>query len=373
MTATENSGLTTIRVSLGERSYPIHIGAGFLARIPVMALEACRPSSVAILSHPMLARRYADALLRGFVASSIPVRLITVAAGERHKSLTTLSRIYKALAEAAIDRDGLLITLGGGVTGDLGGFAAATWLRGIDYMQVPTTLLAQVDASVGGKTGVDLPSGKNLVGAFYQPRAVFIDTDTLATLPKRQMRSGLAEVIKYGIICDKAFLACVHDSLPRLLSGDAAVLRQAITRSCEIKAQIVSGDETDRGRRAILNFGHTVGHALESVTGYARYTHGEAIAIGMVSAALIGEEIGFTPPDVRARIQSILSAAGLPTAFPDISAGVILDAARHDKKAVSGNLRFVLARSIASVEIVESVPDAAIEAALARQRRSSYG
>ena len=252
------------------------------------------------------------------------------------------------------------------------GFAAATYLRGVPFVQAPTTLLAQVDASVGGKTGVDLPQGKNLVGAFHQPSAVVIDTATLRTLPLRELRSGLSEVIKYGIIYDEAFLSSVVNALPALLKRDESLLTAAIARSCEIKAEVVGQDETEQGLRAILNFGHTIGHALEAVTAYRRFKHGEAIAIGMIAACLLGEEVGVTPSEVTAKVRAALQQAGLPTAFPeDIDIDSILDAAQRDKKTEAGRLRFVLARGIGDVFVSPNVPEEAVRAALARQTRRS--
>jgi len=340
-----------------------------LTRAAEQILRVASPSAAVILSHPRLAERYAPPMVAGLTAQGVPVRVVTLPPGERHKNLRTVARLYDALLDAGVDRKSLLITLGGGVLGDLGGFVAATYLRGIPFIQVPTTLLAQVDASVGGKTGVDLPRGKNLVGAFYQPRAVLIDTDTLRTLPARELRSGLAEVVKYGIISDREFFARMTVEMPRLLRREPSALAAAIVRSCEIKAEVVGEDETEQGQRAILNFGHTVGHALETVTNYRRYKHGEAVAIGMVSAALIGEEMGVTPPEVTQAIADALTRAKLPTVFPaDVPAEPITEAMRRDKKTVAGQLNFVLAERIGRIRLVGDVPPSAVHAALDRQR-----
>lgn len=360
--------MSTLTVDLGTRSYPIVVESGLLARA---AQWAGRPSRVALLSHPRLAALYAAPLLEGLAREGIACSLITVPAGERFKNLKTVARLYDALLDAGLDRRSLLITLGGGVLGDVGGFTAATYLRGIPFIQVPTTLLAQVDASVGGKTGVDLARGKNLVGAFHQPRAVLIDPDTLQTLSARELRSGLAEVIKYGIICDREFFVCIKEEMRRLLRRDPDALSHAILRSCALKAEVVGQDETEQGLRAILNFGHTVGHALESLTGYRRYKHGEAISIGMVSAGLIGEEMGITPKETTGAIADALQEARLPTAFPaDISTDAVLQAMQRDKKTVGGRLTFVLASEIGRVSVVKDVPAQAVEAALRRHRRS---
>lgn len=361
--------MPSLKVDLGRRSYPILVEAGLRERAAELLLQTVpNVTSVAILSHPHLSQRYAEPLLSGLKERGLPVHSLIVPSGERYKTLATAARLYGALAEAKMDRRSLLVTLGGGVLGDLGGFVAATYLRGISFLQMPTTLLAQVDASVGGKTGVDLPQGKNLVGAFHQPRAVWIDTETLTSLPMRELRSGLAEVIKYGIIHDDAFFEQLKEDLPRLLKRDPRTLEAAIVRSCEIKADVVGQDETEQGLRAILNFGHTVGHAIEAVTAYRRYKHGEAIAIGMVSAALIGEALGRTPPVVTRAIRELLQAAHLPTDFPsDIPLEPILESMSRDKKTLGGSLHFVLADQIGSVAIVKDVPPSVVMDALRRQ------
>ena len=360
--------MTTVIVELSGREYPIHIGKQLLPRAAHLVPSATTYASAAVLTHPRLAQAYAGPVCESLRERGIRAEIITIPAGERYKNLRSVERLYDRLLDLGLDRRGLLVTVGGGVLGDLGGFAAATYLRGIDFIQVPTTLLAQVDASVGGKTGVDLSRGKNLVGAFHQPRAVLIDIETLQTLSARELRSGLAEVIKYGIIADKAFFARLSEQMPLLLSRDPKVLESSIHRSCRIKAEVVAGDETEQGPRAILNFGHTVGHALETATGYRRYKHGEAISIGMVSAALIGESLGVTDPEATAEIVAILRAARLPTAFPrDVPFDAILQNMARDKKAASGRARFVLVRRIGNVEHGKDVPETAVRLALARQ------
>jgi 3-dehydroquinate synthase len=361
--------MTTITVDLGNRAYPIRIGSGLLAQVSEDIAKLVPATAAAILTHPHLSQRYATPLIDGLRSRGIRTELIFVPPGERYKNLATMGRIYEKMVGAGLDRKSVLITLGGGVLGDVGGFAAASYLRGIPFVQVPTTLLAQVDASVGGKTGIDLPSGKNLVGAFHQPRGVFIDTDTLSTLATRELRSGLAEVIKYGIIRDKGFYGYVGRSLPSLISRQPDAITKVIARSCEIKAEVVGADETEQGLRAILNYGHTVGHALESATAYKRYKHGEAIAIGMVSAALIGEEIGYTPSDVTASITQTLTSAGLPSQFPnDVGNEEILAAMLRDKKTIGGRVHFILCPEIGKVDTISDIPSTAVEAALNRQR-----
>jgi 3-dehydroquinate synthase len=364
--------LTTVRVDLGDRSYDIEVGAGLLRseQAATRLLTLAAGGNLCLVTHPALRAAYAEPLAALLRAQDAAVTVVTLPAGERAKRLSTVERLYGHLLSARLDRGGLLVAVGGGVLGDLAGFAAATYLRGIRFVQAPTTLLAQVDASVGGKTGVDLPQGKNLVGAFHQPCAVLIDPETLNTLPARELRAGLAEVIKYGIIYDAGFFEEIVAALPRLLRRDPAALTRTIARSCAVKAEVVSQDETEQGLRAILNFGHTIGHALETVTAYRRYKHGEAVAIGMVSAALIGEEVGVTPPDVTNCLVAALRGARLPAAFPiEIAIEPILDAARHDKKARGGRLRFVLARRVGEVFCTDTVAPEAIRAALNRQQR----
>ncbi|HZT43538.1 MAG TPA: 3-dehydroquinate synthase [Chthonomonadaceae bacterium] len=363
--------LLSVPVALGDRSYSISIASGMIASGQAADLiAALAPDSRAcVVTHPGLRAAYAQPLEGGLRARGITATVVTVPPGERTKNLRAVARLYARFLAAGLDRRGLVVAVGGGVLGDLAGFAAATYLRGVRFVQVPTTLLAQVDASIGGKTGVDLPEGKNLVGAFHQPAAVLIDPYTLRSLPAREMRAGLAEVIKYGIIYDRVFFDEIVSDLPALRGRQEAALTRIIARSCQIKAEIVAQDETEQGLRAILNFGHTIGHALEAVTAYRRYKHGEAVAIGMVSAALIGEEIGLTPPSVTEAIATALRAAKLPVAFPaDVSQEAILEAAQRDKKVLAGRLRFVLARRVGEVVVTGDVPSQAVCAALARQK-----
>lgn len=297
------------------------------------------------------------------------VQPISLVAGERYKTLQTVRRVYKMLHAAAADRRTVIVALGGGVIGDVAGFVAATYNRGLDFVQVPTTLLAQVDSSVGGKVGVNFDQGKNLVGAFYQPRFVAIDPDSLYSLPLRERRSGLAEMIKYGIIYDKPFFETLTREGEKLLRLSSTHLEYAIARSCEIKARVVEQDERDEGLRAILNFGHTVGHALEAITRYRVYRHGEAISIGMVSAAMIGEEIGLTDPADTAAIKAAFRAVGLPTALdPQIAPGGLLRLMAWDKKAVKGVARFVLMEKIGRVTPGHDVPPDVVLRALERQQ-----
>jgi len=360
-----------IDVQLGSRSYPILIGDGLLTggNAAHRIRELASADRVFIVTHPALRETYSNPLAQKLRALGVEVTIDTIPPGERYKTLRTVERLYDRFITARLDRKSLVISVGGGVLGDTAGFAAATYLRGIRVVQAPTTLLAQVDSSVGGKTGVDLAAGKNLIGAFHQPSLVVIDPGTLASLPRRELRSGLAEVIKYGIIFDATFFAEIGRSIPNLLRRERASLGHAISRSCGIKAEVVAQDETEQGLRAILNFGHTVGHALESVTAFRRYKHGEAISIGMITAALVGEVLGVTAPSVTDSIRGLLIRAGLPVSFPsDIESGPVLDAALLDKKIEGGRLRFVLARSIGDVYVHADVPARAVAEAINRQR-----
>ncbi len=356
-----------VRVGL-ETAYEIHIGAGMLARAGGLA-AALQPTRVFVLSHPTVVRLHGEALLSSFA----PPRpeLIFVPAGERHKSLRQAARLYDELLARGADRRSLIVTFGGGVIGDLGGFVAATYMRGLRFVQIPTTLLAQVDASVGGKVAVDHPRVKNLIGAFHQPSLVIADTAVLRTLPAWEYRSGLAEVVKHGVIADAGFFSWLERSTAAVASRDPEVLTAVVRRNCEIKAAVVAEDEKEAGRRAILNFGHTVGHAVESLTGYRAFRHGEGVAVGMVAAARLAESLGLCSPEVGDRIADLLTALRLPTRLPALSSDELLATMRSDKKAVGGSTRFVLPRAIGRVEIVDEVPESALRAALRRVQNDS--
>src|SRR5579862_3056374 len=305
--------METLRVELGSRSYPILIGQDLLGERALFD-QHVRARDILIVSNTVVAPLY----LGTVEASFQPRRVIATVLpdGEPHKTLATLARILDVLVANRFGRDCAVVALGGGVVGDMAGFAAATYQRGVAFVQVPTTLLAQVDSSVGGKTGVNHPGGKNLIGAFHQPIAVVADTRTLATLPVRELRAGLAEVIKYGLICDARFFTWLEVHLDELLAGDAAALAQVVRRSCEIKAEIVGRDEREHAERALLNLGHTFGHAVESATGYTQWLHGEAIGAGLVMAASMSRESGHLPAEDLERITRLIARAGLPTRVP---------------------------------------------------------
>jgi 3-dehydroquinate synthase len=354
----------------GGRDYTIHIGSGLLSCAGGLIEAAARSRRAAIITQPRIAKAWAPLLVRSLgEAGYADVPVITFPDGERYKSLATVTRLCDRLynLSPAADRKMLIIALGGGVVGDVAGFVASIYLRGLDYVQVPTTLLAMVDSSVGGKTGVDFHEGKNLVGAFHQPRAVLIDTDVLGTLPTRERRAGVAEVIKYGVISDPALLDFVTACGDQGAQAPEAIAH-IVRRSCEIKADVVSQDEFETtGLRAILNYGHTIGHALEATTRYRRFRHGEAVAIGMMVAAHIGEVQSITPPQVGETIRAALAAHRLPSAIPeDIAPDDLLPLLARDKKAEGGRANFVLAKRLGEVHLFNNVSEAVVREGLLR-------
>ncbi len=354
----------TLRIDLGERSYPILIGPGLLDR--ASSFDAVpRSASALVVSNTTVAPLYAEALLGLLRQRHARVELLALPDGEAHKHWQTLDLVFDALLAQGADRKTVLYALGGGVVGDITGFAAASYMRGVPFVQLPTTLLAQVDSSVGGKTGINHPRGKNMIGAFYQPLAVVADLDVLASLPEREWRAGLAEVIKYGPVFDAAFFGWVEAHLEALLARDAASLRHAIRRSCEIKAEVVSSDEREAGLRAILNFGHTFGHAIEAGLGYGEWLHGEAVGCGMVMAAELSVELGLLAAPEAGRIRELVRRAGLPLRAPAFTPERWLELMSHDKKACGGDTRYVLLDRIGHA-VVRSAPEAAVRRVLAR-------
>lgn len=364
-----SSSVRTVTVPLGTRSYQIKIGTGLLSRLGTECARLGLGRRCAIISDTNVAPYYARAVHHHLAHAGFDPLLITVPAGETAKSLKTVQACYHRLARERFERKSFIVALGGGVVGDLAGFVAATYLRGIPFVQVPTTLLAAVDSSVGGKVGVNLPAGKNLVGAFYQPRLVLCDLDTLKTLPPREFRSGLAEVIKYGIIFDAPLFKRLERDLPALLKREPKLLTAVVARCCEIKAHVVRHDETESGLRAILNFGHTVGHALEAISHYGKFLHGEAISIGQVAAAQLSAQLlGLKPVEVE-RITELFRRAGLPIRTP-LNAPQrrkLLTAMTLDKKVSGGEVKFVLARKIGQVEFGQKVPRLLLVQTLAAQ------
>jgi 3-dehydroquinate synthase len=317
---------------------------------------------VLVVTNTTVAPLYLARLERSLVGKR--VASVVLPDGEQHKTLETLGQVFDALVARRMNRDACVAALGGGVVGDMAGFAAACYQRGVDYVQVPTTLLAQVDSSVGGKTGVNHPGGKNLIGAFHQPRAVLADTNTLATLPRRELRAGLAEVIKYGLIADAGFLDWIETNLEALLRLDGAALTHAIRRSCQIKAEIVAEDEREHGRRALLNLGHTFGHAIETATGYGEWLHGEAVGAGMLMAADLSCRLGWIEAADVERVRDLLERAGLPVVAPPIGAGRALELMGMDKKVLAGRIRLVLMRKVGEGVVAGDYPADALQATL---------
>lgn len=348
--------LERLTVGLGDRSYPIWVGDGILDRLGEALVAVDFPRKVAVVTNPTIEALYGEQVLTALARDGFVASVITIPDGEAYKNIRTLEQIYDALIARGFDRYCGLVALGGGVVGDITGFAAATFLRGLPFVQVPTTLLSQVDSSVGGKTAINHPLGKNLIGAFYQPRHVHVDVATLKTLPAREFAAGMAEVVKYGIIRDAEFFHWLgehHDSLRRL---DRTALVAAVKRSCQIKADIVELDEKEASLRAILNYGHTFGHAVETLAGYGEIRHGEAVAIGMVVAARIAQQLGLCTSSHTAAIASLLSAFSLPVVPPEYPLADYLSAMGRDKKVKAGVLRFVLNRGIGEC-LVRDLPD----------------
>ena len=357
-----HSPVATVRIALDDRSYPIVIGSGLFDRASTYAALP-RAAAALIVTNATLAPLYAARLAAALAPHYRAVHTVSLPDGEVHKTWETLQTIFDALLAQGCDRKTVLFALGGGVVGDMTGFAAACYMRGVPFVQVPTTLLAQVDSSVGGKTAINHPQGKNMIGAFYQPQLVVCDLDTLRTLPERELRAGLAEVIKYGPIADAVFMDWIEAALPRLLAGDAEALAHAVRRSCEIKAEVVGQDERESGLRAILNFGHTFGHAIEAGMGYGAWLHGEAVGCGMVMAARLSQRLGLIDAAFAQRLEDLVARAGLPVRGPRLSdtdnAGAYLALMRVDKKAEAGEIRFVVIEAPGRAG-VRGAPDALV-------------
>ena len=358
--------MRTVQVPLEDRTYTIVVDRKLLSTLGERCGNFGLSGRCAVITDKNVARHYAKNAVYALKKVGIDPVLITIPPGEKTKSMAVVQKCYDALAKHRLERKSFIIALGGGVVGDLAGFVAATYLRGIPFVQVPTTLLAQVDSSVGGKVGVNLVAGKNLVGAFHQPRHVLCDLTTLDTLPDREFRAGLAEVIKYGIISDAVLFARLERDMPKILKRHGETLADIVARSCEIKAEVVGQDETETGVRAILNFGHTIGHALEAISRYGKYLHGEAISIGQVAATMLSSRVtGLSLEEVE-RIRTLFKRAGLPVAVR-LTKGQrkqLFEAMRVDKKVSGGEIKFVLARRIGNVEYGIKVPGAEIEAVL---------
>ena len=355
--------IETLGVALGDRSYPIHIGSGVLKRVDLF-LPHIKQKKVVIVTNTTVAPLYLHALRTGLESAGIEVLPVVLPDGEQFKTWATLNQIFDALLGARCERGTTLVALGGGVIGDMGGFAAACYQRGMPFIQVPTTLLSQVDSSVGGKTAINHPLGKNMIGAFYQPKLVLADISTLDTLPERELKAGLAEVIKYGLIRDLAFYVWLETNLEKLLDRDPVALTYAVHRSCSNKAEVVAADEKETGERALLNLGHTFGHAIETGMGYGEWLHGEAIAAGTLIAAELSYELGWLDKESIVRIEEIFVRAGLPTSGPSLGASRYLELMSHDKKVQDGKLRLVLLQEIGKAIVFDQATNEQISAAI---------
>jgi len=355
--------MRTLSVALDARSYPIHIGAGLLAD-PGLILPYLKTKRVAVITNTVVGPLYLAPFVAALRERGLRVTEIVLPDGEAHKDWATLNLIFDGLLGDRCDRSTTLIALGGGVVGDMVGFAAASYQRGVPFIQVPTTLLSQVDSSVGGKTAINHPLGKNMIGAFYQPRLVLADISTLGTLPDRELKAGLAEVIKYGLIRDLPFLEWIETNLERLLARDGEALAEAVERSCRNKAEVVAADETEQGERATLNLGHTFGHAIETGLGYGEWLHGEAVAAGAVMAAELSRRLGWLSDADVARVRHIHERAGLPVTGAALGADRYLELMAHDKKVSDGTLRLVLLKAIGRAVITSEASTADIRAAI---------
>ena len=349
----------TLTVDLGDRSYPIHIGARLLDRADLI-LPHLAQKRVAVVTNTTIAPLYLDRLVSALAGAGVAATPVVLPDGEVYKNWETLNEIFDALMQKRCERSTTLLALGGGVIGDLAGFAAAVYQRGVPFIQLPTTLLAQVDSAVGGKTAINHPLGKNMIGAFHQPAAVIADTDTLSTLPARELAAGLAEIIKYGLIRDRAFFDWLEANVQRLVAREPEALAHAIERSCLVKAEIVALDEREEGERALLNFGHTFGHAIETGLGFGSWLHGEAVAAGMVLAARVAQKLGLLSVEEVTRASRLLSAAGLPIGAPEFGLERYLELMGHDKKVRAGRNRFILLRQIGEAFVSDDVDAAAL-------------
>ena len=348
--------MNDIPVSLGPRSYRILVGAGLLGRAGAELTRLKVGRKVALVTDPAILSLHGEAVARSLGDAGFDVTTVLLPEGERAKTLEVASSTWDRFLEAGLDRGSTVVALGGGAVGDLAGFAAATYMRGVNFVQLPTTLLAQVDASIGGKTAIDHPRAKNLIGAFHQPRLVISDIAALLTLPEREFRSGMAEVIKHGIVLDAAYFALVERDAAALRAREPAALERIVTGSCRLKASVVERDEQEGELRHVLNYGHTIGHAIEAVTGYQRFAHGEAVALGIAAEAGIAERLGLARPEVRARQITALEALGLPVSGVGEIPERVIEALSRDKKSKDGRVPFILAPEIGTFRLVYDVP-----------------
>jgi len=346
--------MKTIQVELGNRSYPIQVKSGLMQEFPTILSKNNHGQKWVIISQYKLMELFGFELMAQLKDSDFDIDYLTLPIGEAAKSLNEFSGVISQMIKLKCDRSTTILAIGGGVVGDVGGFVASSFMRGIEYYQIPTTLLAMVDSAIGGKTGINFTEGKNLVGAIYQPKGVLIDPKILDTLPKRELISGLSEVIKYGAIWDREFFDQISQWLDDL---DSFPFEKAVNRSCEIKAEIVSKDEREDGLRRLLNFGHTIGHAIETLTHYSKFIHGEAVAIGMVYAAKLSQKLGKCKEGTPQRLDRLVRKCGLPADLPDLNSKAIIESLYHDKKTMNHKIKFILVKEIGVVEIVEDMPE----------------
>ncbi len=356
----------TVRVELGERSYDVSVGDALLAQLGETAAALPNVTGVAVVTDSNVSPLYGAAALESLTAAGLPATLLEFPAGEEHKTLATIGALFDALfaVQPAIDRNSLIVAMGGGVAGDISGFLAATALRGIRWLQCPTTLLADVDASVGGKTAVDHPAGKNLIGAFHQPSGVLIDVNSLKSLPARELRSGLAECVKHAVIADHDLLEFIEDNIQKINECDTETMAELVYRNVSIKARIVSSDERESGERALLNFGHTVGHAIEALAGYGTITHGEAVSLGMVAACRLAVQRGLIEQETEQRIADVLFRLGLPIRWDGLDTAAIWRIMLHDKKTRGGQVRMVLPVMLGQAAVFGDISPDAVQKAI---------
>ena len=356
--------MKTINIDLGDRSYPIYVGEQLISH-PTILNDHIHTDHVVIVTNTIVAPLYLDTVTKA-LGDDKNILPIILPDGEQYKNTETLNTIYEALLKNKCDREVMLIALGGGVIGDITGFAAASFMRGVKFIQIPTTLLSQVDSSVGGKTGINHALGKNMIGAFYQPQCVIADVDVLKTLPKRELSAGLAEVIKYGLIRDATFFAWLENAMPALINKDSSALIEAVIRSCENKADVVAQDEfeSSKGIRATLNLGHTFGHAIEHAMGYGNWLHGEAVAVGMVMAAFLSQELGWLKPDEFDRTKQLIADANLPINPPDIPVDQFMGLMQSDKKSQQGRIHLILQKTIGDAILTSDYAEAALHKTL---------
>lgn len=356
---------TTVNVNLAERGYDIKIGSGLLSEAIKFFIERKKADHFVIITDANVEPLYVEPLVDQLSDENLDVDVMTIEPGESSKTVEMVEELWNGMLSAAADRQSVVIAVGGGVVGDLAGFAAAGYARGIGFIQVPTTLLAQVDSSVGGKTGVNLPEGKNMVGAFWQPLGVLIDVDVLESLPEREYIAGLAEVVKYGVILDEEFFAYLENNVEAIQNRDSAALEHIVARSCRLKADIVEQDEREEtGLRSVLNYGHTFGHALESATNYTEILHGEGVSIGMHCAAKLAARVGMVDEAFVTRQKKLLTALKLPTKLPEVDLDEVLHLMRRDKKVADGQIKFVLPTRMGEVKLVDDIAPTDIRAAL---------